>query len=36
VIQRIYGLLARVVMFLHGLRRGPEEAAAIAITVQND
>jgi PPOX class probable F420-dependent enzyme len=36
VIQRKYGLLARVVMFLNGLRRGPEEAAAIAITVQND
>jgi hypothetical protein len=36
VIQRKYGLLARVVMFLNRRRYGPEQAAAIAITVQSD
>jgi PPOX class probable F420-dependent enzyme len=36
LIQRKYGLLARMVMFLNRLRYGPERAAAIAITVQSD
>jgi PPOX class probable F420-dependent enzyme len=36
LIQRKYGLLARLVMFLNRLRSGPEQAAAIAIAIQSD
>jgi PPOX class probable F420-dependent enzyme len=36
VIQRKYGLLARVVIFLNRLRYGPKHAAATAITLRTD